>query len=550
MRSVVSIARGLTPWQAAIVLALAISALRAFYVTVLCPFPLIEDEAHYWEWARRLDWSYYSKGPGIASLIWLMTSVFGESEGAIRLAAVTGGLGTAIGVGGLARELVLVSGQPAALAGRASVYAVACVSMVPLFQVPPLLATIDSPYLACWALASWAGLRAVHRGTIGAWCALGLMIAVGFLFKYTILLLPPGIALFAVLARKQTAAIRPGRVGLCVLLACLGLVPILVWNAQNDWSTVRHLLGHLGLSGGDQPGEGSQAWRYDPAWTLDYLGVQAAGLVFGVPVILLSVWRGLRSPDAPRLGARFALCAAGPILLFYLFVTLFTRPEGNWPIAGHLSLLSLGGWGVAGAMQDHAPKLGAWLSAPRRRWSGWVSPWPESAMQLSFFSLVVAGIIVGVAVARIDVFTPALGTLIGKPLPTERLTGARDIAREVGGVRDMIARATGAEPFIISQHYGRASVLAFYLPERPVVYSASSRTGGRKSQYDLWDDTDLNDLARLGGRNALLLGATEAQWLQAFERIEPLPPLQSDHKKRALFIGYNYHGFPVPEDAR
>jgi hypothetical protein len=26
-------------------------------------WPLASDEAHYWEWSRRLDWSYYSKAP-------------------------------------------------------------------------------------------------------------------------------------------------------------------------------------------------------------------------------------------------------------------------------------------------------------------------------------------------------------------------------------------------------------------------------------------------------------------------------------------------------
>src|SRR5881296_903529 len=30
---------------------------------------LAPDEAHYWDWSRRLDWSYYSKGPLVAYLI-------------------------------------------------------------------------------------------------------------------------------------------------------------------------------------------------------------------------------------------------------------------------------------------------------------------------------------------------------------------------------------------------------------------------------------------------------------------------------------------------
>ena len=34
---------------------------------------LAPAEAHYWEWSRRLDWSYYSKGPMVAYLIAVTT---------------------------------------------------------------------------------------------------------------------------------------------------------------------------------------------------------------------------------------------------------------------------------------------------------------------------------------------------------------------------------------------------------------------------------------------------------------------------------------------
>ena len=51
---------------AALALALGLFAMRMAYLAWACPYTLIEDEAQYWEWSRRIDWSYYSKGPGIA----------------------------------------------------------------------------------------------------------------------------------------------------------------------------------------------------------------------------------------------------------------------------------------------------------------------------------------------------------------------------------------------------------------------------------------------------------------------------------------------------
>ena len=42
-----------------------------------CDWDLCGDEAEYWAWSRKLDWSYYSRGPVIAWLIRLGTEILG-----------------------------------------------------------------------------------------------------------------------------------------------------------------------------------------------------------------------------------------------------------------------------------------------------------------------------------------------------------------------------------------------------------------------------------------------------------------------------------------
>src|SRR5436190_146486 len=39
------------------------------YLTHDCPLNLSGDEAHYWDWSRQLELSYYSKGPLVAYII-------------------------------------------------------------------------------------------------------------------------------------------------------------------------------------------------------------------------------------------------------------------------------------------------------------------------------------------------------------------------------------------------------------------------------------------------------------------------------------------------
>src|ERR1051326_7265405 len=48
---------------------LGVAALRVWYLASACTLDLAPDEAHYWDWSRHPDWSYYSKGPAVAYLI-------------------------------------------------------------------------------------------------------------------------------------------------------------------------------------------------------------------------------------------------------------------------------------------------------------------------------------------------------------------------------------------------------------------------------------------------------------------------------------------------
>src|SRR5213593_4266027 len=60
------------------------AGLHVAYLALACPLDLAPDEAHYWDWSRHLDWSYYSKGPLVAYLIRASCAVAGSwSQGLI-----------------------------------------------------------------------------------------------------------------------------------------------------------------------------------------------------------------------------------------------------------------------------------------------------------------------------------------------------------------------------------------------------------------------------------------------------------------------------------
>src|SRR4051794_41855801 len=89
----------LTPARCRLILAAVllfgfVSHLR--YLRHDCPIDLSGDEAHYWDWSRRLDLNYYSKGPLVAYLIRASCGGFGDTMWAVRLPALVLAMGTGL----------------------------------------------------------------------------------------------------------------------------------------------------------------------------------------------------------------------------------------------------------------------------------------------------------------------------------------------------------------------------------------------------------------------------------------------------------------------
>jgi hypothetical protein len=518
----------------------AVTAARLAYLAWFCPYTLVEDEAHYWEWSRRLGWSYYSKGPGVAWSIaasaWVSSQLgIALSEAVVRApAAVSGGV-LMLAVGGLARD-VAEGGR----AGRVGLIAAAMVLLAPLFWFSALMMTIDMPCYACWAVGAWAGHRALLGASGAAWLGLGAAIGAGFLFKYTAVLLAPGVLGFALVWRRELRLAERWRwwVAGGAAIAMLALTPVIIYNAQHEWVTVRHLMGHLGMAGGDVQRPG-RTWSYTPRWMVEMVVMQAAVMGPLALVIVGAIVATRRRAEGSGAGRSYLLWCSAPVLLFYLAVSVRTEVNANWPAAGYITLLPLAAWGVIEARNGRAPGAGLIRVA-----------WPVA---------LVLGLIAGAVSLRLDAIASSgvmrslggIGERLGyvkpgRPLvPIGRLMGADVMAGDVDRLAREVRQETAREPFIVGHHYGRASLLAFYMSGRPTVYCTSARVGdGRRSQYDLWRETDLDDLATLEGRPAVLVGGRMEYWESAFERVVEHGRLAGESKAdRLAYIGYGYRGF-------
>ncbi len=495
-------------------LIIALLAVRVVWQLV-SPYTLIEDEAHYWEWSRHLAWSYYSKGPGVAWVIWASTQALGSTEFAVRLPAA---IATALGTVAVVRTTrVLFEDR------RLAFISAVLYNGIPGFAVAAMLMTIDAPYIACWAWASHFALVAMLRGRQRAWLGFGAMVAIGFLFKYTILLLIPSVLFALWVTRNKRARVSGVWISLGLLVALVGLIPVGIWNAQHDWVTVRHLLGHLGVAGGDTANSAGVHEPWTIVWLFEYIGLQ---ILVGGPILGLGLFAWYyarkRAESHTVLAVNTCVAMALPLLVFYLLVSLKAQTEGNWAMAAFVTLIPPAAWIVR-----------------------------EGVMRANHLIRFLWGVAVFGLVAVLLLFpgAPKLARVpgIGPLVPMYRMAGMREHASDAQRQLDQLREKTGREPFVITNHYGRASLLAFYLPGRPTVYCSSAHIGGRKTQYDIWDRTDLSDtgtLESLLGRPALMLGGPEHHWSPAFDSIEFIGKLENEPKEQGTsYIGLGFRGF-------
>ncbi|MGE4197211.1 MAG: ArnT family glycosyltransferase [Phycisphaerales bacterium] len=597
----------------------AVLVARLVYIALFCPYRLAEDEANYWVWSTHLDWSYYTKGPGIAWAIRAATELLGTSEASIRVVAVLANVVTtmcvAVMAGLVGAEFSRRRGQISSVTtseepgftcdGRAALFGAAAVQLSPIFQGTAVFSTIDGPYCACWAVACLNAMLALMRGRRWGWAACGAAIGLGFLFKYTILLLVPGLVVFAWRARRRAAARHipqraaiPLAFGAVLMLA--GFAPVVIWNSNNDWATIAHLLGHLGVQGGDMPGApGGSGERWRPIkWTSEFIvsqfGMVGPLLVLGVAAAVARLKRSeprgastrsweshdperVQDPSLARLGSDrplralvcdapfgtlFLVCCAAPILLFYLVVSLIAEPEGNWAMGGYVTLLALAGCGASVGMRAFGEQVRAWraMAAPRPK-LGVTRRKPETFVQVVWHTSVIYGVIAGAVMLRLDwmmaatkPIVEAVGPALGVK-PEKLFSGrARNLLEAdrmglnaYGFAYVRLKQPTGLEPFYVAQHYGTAAVLTYYLPQQPLVLCSSSRMGGRPTPWDFWDEASL-DRPELVGRPALLLGARKEQWEPMFERVEavdtPNGRLEGENKQgRNAYLGFGYRGW-------
>lgn len=467
---------------------------------------LSEDEAYQWIWSKRLALSYYSKPLGIAVAHWLGTHVGGDTEFGVRFLPPL--LSFVVG-------WVLLRFVSARTDGRTGFLFTLALQATPLLAVGSVLLTIDPLTVSFYTLGMLATWRAIEEDSTLWWGVVGLTLAGTLLSKYfaPFQLVAIGLALWVVPGAGRQMR-RPGPY-LALLILGLGMIPILVWNAQNDWITFTHLSERGGLK---------SPWKFRPNLFLEFFGA-VTGLLNPIWLGLIAVasvgiWRSRKAPVLERFLTVFSL----PIFLFYLGYTIRSRVHPNWIAAAVLPGM------LAAALYCY------------RRWregATWVVGWVR------------AGLCLGIPLVVLIHDTNLVIRIAGKPLPIpmeplKRVRGNREFAMQVAQLRTNLL-AEGKPVFVVADHYGRAGLLSFYmpggpesLPDNPFVYEV--RHDRISSQFHFWPGYQARK-----GENALFVRQKPddsdqplpVSLAEDFDRIEPLVPV------KVLYRGRLFHEYEV-----
>jgi 4-amino-4-deoxy-L-arabinose transferase-like glycosyltransferase len=197
--------------------------LNLFKVLIARYFPLIGDEAYYWLWSRHLDLCYVDHPPLIAYVNFILTSLFGNSELAIRLAAILIVL--------LISWIIYLTGKEL-YDPRAAALAVIIFNLLPTFFAGGMFLVPQILLFLFWSLSFYFFVKIIKTKEAKYWYWLGIAVGAGILSDYIMPLFIMGTAIFLLFSRENRFWFFRKEPYLALILALAVCSPIIIWNLK------------------------------------------------------------------------------------------------------------------------------------------------------------------------------------------------------------------------------------------------------------------------------------------------------------------------------
>ncbi|MES2856438.1 MAG: glycosyltransferase family 39 protein [Bdellovibrionota bacterium] len=425
-----------------------------------------DDEAYYWDWSRNLSLSYYDHPGMVGWLIRLSTEIFGQNPFAVRFFGLVCSAIAAVCLFKLSEEI---------FDRRTAWLTLLIYSLAPILSIGGILMVPDAPMAAAWMGFTYLLWKIWSEPitSLRLWLIAGVVLGFGLLSKYTIILCAlSGVALF-LFSNRITEFKRP-RIYLAILIAAVLCLPIILWNVQYDWPSLKFHLKERQSGGG---GANYNRW-------IQFFVSQAVALgpVLFVACVsaLVVAFRRFMNPKW-----RFIALVSSPPLLIFTAQALFAEFKPHWPAPSY-PLLFIGVSVLYFEWRDRKAK-----SFTRKTLVAFTA----------FYFVLLNGLFYTAGLMPI---IPKLARSFAPQAdwdpkfdPTNDLYGWPEVVAEVNKIRDSEEAAGLGRPFLSSSRYQLVSQIAFAAQE-PVI-----RVSPTKDQYTFTQTEEI--LAPYLGKNSIFI---------------------------------------------
>ena len=183
----------------------------------------------------------------------------------------------------------------------------------PLLGVGSIVATPDVGLVFFWSLSYLFFERLLNSNKIINYALLGVSLGLGFCSKYHIVVFVISGLIYLALT-KQFKKLKPVGILTTVVLGAIGCLPVVIWNAQNNWASFLFQIDH-GF------GEENFSW----SWPAGYLVAQS----FVANPFFIWILFKKTTESTQKI---FSLSQLG----FFFTSSFKSVVEGNWPLTSQL----------------------------------------------------------------------------------------------------------------------------------------------------------------------------------------------------------------------
>lgn len=272
---------------------------------------LFVDEVYYWGWAQHLDFGYYSKPPVVAWVIWITTTILGDTELATKIGAIFIYPITSIVIYLIAKRLFADD--------KIAFFSALAFLTLPAISLSSMIISTDVVLLLFWSLAMYFFIKALQENTTSAWIYAGVFAGFGLLSKYHMIFFLVSVILLLITNKKYRVYFYSKNLYLAIVAAFLIFLPNLYWQYTHDFVSFVHTK------------EISQIDRelFNLKNMFAFLGSQLivfGPIFFATLLFLLFNKKYFKTNTSTKLLYFFIL----PLFIFIVILSLLSRAFANW----------------------------------------------------------------------------------------------------------------------------------------------------------------------------------------------------------------------------